>query len=79
MNLLRSIVERKGIQKHLSTCIKALYNRAIIVLKLARGIFISGIGTTIAIKQGCNLSPTLFNLYSKELVRHWDLKHSEGI
>jgi hypothetical protein len=31
------------------------------------------------VKQGCPLSPTLFNIYINEIIKQWNEKYSTGI
>jgi len=61
----------KGIPTHLITIIQKIYMENIIRVNEGNGIF-EDIGViTQGVKQGCPLSPVLFNLYLDEVIRIW--------
>lgn len=68
--LLWKILEIRGFPKHLISAVKSLYVNTKIVI--SSGFKVSeAILTNLGVRQGCSLSPTLFNLYIDDLVLKW--------
>jgi hypothetical protein len=61
----------KGIPTHLFTAIQKTYTENIIRVNAGNGIFEDSRVITQKVRQGCPLSPVLFNLYLDEIIRLW--------
>jgi hypothetical protein len=59
----------KGIQTHLITTIQKIYIENIIRINAGDGISEDSRVITQEVRQGCLLSPVLFNLYLDEVIR----------
>lgn len=68
-SILWKILENKGIPSHLIRVIQSLYLNNTIQLKTSRNNKMAEINQ--GVRQGCPLSPTLFNLYMDEVIRIW--------
>lgn len=77
-NLLWSILEKRGYPKHLVEAIKSLYEDTSIRLVVGN-ILTEDIPTNKGVRQGCSLSPTLFNIYMDDMFRTWKLNVDPGI
>lgn len=76
--VLWEIMEKHGYPRHLVEVIKGLYlNTNIIINTGLRKT--SPITITRGVRQGCSLSPTLFNIYIDDMVRQWKHDISVGI
>jgi hypothetical protein len=63
---------------HLIEVIKSLYKNTTVQIDTGRKI-LDKIYINQGLRQGCNLSPTLFNLYIEDLLRNWKHKDDAGI
>jgi hypothetical protein len=61
----------KGISTHLITAIQKTYMENIIRVNAGNGISEDCRISTQGVRQGCPLSPVLFNLYLDEVIRIW--------
>jgi hypothetical protein len=61
----------KGILTHLITAIQKPYTENIIRVNAGNGISEDSRVITQGVRQGCPLSPVLFNLYFDEVIRIW--------
>lgn len=75
---LWKIMERRGIPLHLIQVIKSIYaktmNRISIKGKLSEEFMINK-----GVRQGCSLSPSLFNIYIDDILREWKKCTNDGI
>ena len=73
-----AILNRRGIPYHLIEVIKSLYKNTSVQIDTGRKIldkmYINQGG-----RQGCNLSPALFNIYTDDLLRNWKHKADADI
>jgi len=76
---LCTIMLSKGIPTHLITIIEKIYMENIIRVNAGNGISEDSRAITQGVRQGCPLSPVLFNLYLDEVIRIWlqELKTSK--
>lgn len=78
-SFLWRVMERRGFLRHLIRAVRSLYRDTRIVISLGQQ-FTQEIKTTQGVRQGCGLSPTLFNIYINEgvqLVRVWKQKSKQ--
>ncbi|KAJ4434340.1 hypothetical protein ANN_22899 [Periplaneta americana] len=75
---LWEVLRSKGIPDHLIRVIQGLYSNTKIRIKLKNGISEESKEITRGVRQGCSLSPVLFNLYIDDVTRRW-LLHMETI
>jgi len=68
---LWSIMLRKGIATYLITIIQKIYKENIIRVNAGNGISEDSRAITQEVRQGCPLTPVLFNLYLDEVIRIW--------
>ena len=68
---LWTIMSSKGIPTHLTTTIQKIYKENTIRVNVGNGISEDSRYITQGVKQGCPLSPVLFNLYLDEVIRIW--------
>jgi len=68
---LWAIMLSKGIPTHLITIIQEIYMENIIRVNAGNGISDDSRASTQGVRQGCPLSPILFNLYLDEVIRIW--------
>jgi len=61
----------KGIPTHLITIIQKIYTENIIRVNAGEGISEDSRAITKGVRQGCPLSPVLFNLHLDEVIRIW--------
>ena len=61
----------KGIPTHLITIIQKKYMENVIRVNAGNGISEDSRAITQGVRQGCPLSPVLFNLYLDEVIRIW--------
>jgi len=66
---LWTIMLSKGIPTHLITIIQKIYVENSIRVNADNGIFEDSRAITQGVRQGCQLSPDLFNLYLDEAIR----------
>jgi len=68
---LWTITLSKGIPTHLITTIRKIYMENIIRVNACNGLCEDSTAITQGVRQGCQLSPVLFNLYLDEAIRIW--------
>jgi len=68
---LWTIMSSKGIPTHLITTIQKIYMEDTIRVNVGNGISEDSRDITQGVRQGCTLSPVLFNLYLDEVIRIW--------
>ena len=68
---LWTIMFSKGIPNHLITIIQKTCMENIIRVNTDNGISEYSRAVTQGVRQGCPLSPVLFNLYLDEVIRIW--------
>lgn len=68
-NKLWEIMTRKGYPLHLIESIKCLYKNSRVMIK--EQIVSEPFQTNQGLKQGCSLSPTLFNIYIDDITKEW--------
>jgi hypothetical protein len=68
---LWTIMSRKGIATHLITAIQKTYMDNILSVNVDNRIWEDSRVITQGVRQGCPLSPVLFNLYLDEVIRIW--------
>jgi len=61
----------KGIPTHLITIVQKIYMESLIRVNAGNGISEDYRAVTQGVRQGCPLSPVLFNLYFDEVIRIW--------
>jgi len=71
---LWTIMLSKGIPTHLITIIQKIYKKNFIRVNSGNGISEDSRAITQKVRQGCPLSPVLFNSYLDEVIRIWLLK-----
>lgn len=72
------IMTKRGYPEHLINTIKSLYEETKIVINTG-SVRTEEISINQGVRQGCSLSPTLFNIYIDDLVREWKTIVSTGI
>ena len=77
-NQLWQILNRRGIPYHLIEVIKSLYKNTSVQIDTGRKI-LDKIYINQGVRQGCNLSPLLINIYIDDLLRNWKHKVDTGI
>jgi hypothetical protein len=77
-NQVWQILNRRGIPYHLIEVIKSLYKSTSIQIDTGRKI-LEKIYINEGVRQGCNLSPALFNIYIDNHLRNWKHKADTGI
>lgn len=75
--LLWEILERRGYPKHLIEAIKSVYRETSIILGNCKPNII--VSTNKGVRQGCSISPTLFNIYLDDIYRVWKNKVDRGV
>lgn len=75
---LWEIMNIRGYPRHLIQALKGLYKRAEIVINTGRSIS-TELVTTQGVRQGCSISPTLFNIYIDHIIRIWKEEVRGGI
>lgn len=75
---LWNILERRGIPLHLIEIIKSFYNGSNINIKISGKLSNKFITTNQGVRQGCSLSPILFNLYLDDAIRIWKADNNFG-
>jgi len=71
---LWTVMSSKGIPTHLITIIQTIYMENIIRINAGNWISEDSGVITQGVRQGCPLSPVLFNLYLDEVIRKWSKK-----
>ena len=64
-------MQYKGIPTHSITIIQKIYTEDIIRVNAGNGISEDSRAVTQGVRQGCPLSPVLFNLYLDEVIGIW--------
>jgi hypothetical protein len=72
------ILNRRGMPYHLIEVIKSLYKNTAVQIDTGRKI-LDKVCINQRIRQGCNLSPALFNIYIDDLLGNWKHKADAGI
>ena len=70
-DILWTTVLSKGIPTHLITIIQKIYMENIIRVNAGNGMSEDSRAITQGVRQGCPLSPVLFNLYLDKVIRIW--------
>jgi len=68
---LWTIMLNEGIPTYLITIIQKIYMENVIRVNADNGISEDSRAITQGMRQGCPLSPVLFNLYFDEVIRIW--------
>jgi hypothetical protein len=74
----RSVIDNIFVLKIINEVIKSLYKNTSVHIDAGRKI-LDKIYINQGVRQGCNLSPTLFNLYIDDLLRNWKHKVDTGV
>jgi hypothetical protein len=77
-NQLLQILNRRCIPYHIIEVIKSLYKHTSVQIDTGRNI-LDKIYINQRVRQGCNLSTALFNMYIEDLLRNWKYKADAGI
>ena len=75
---LWNIMDRRGYPQHLINSVKILYKSTSVVLDL-NGRLSGDIPINKGVRQGCCVSPTLFNIYIDDMLRAWKSRVTSGI
>lgn len=75
---LWDILKERGYPLHLVNVIKSLYNKTQIVINTGKDRLDEMI-INQGVRQGCSLSPTLFNIYVDHIFRKWKCRVALGI
>ena len=70
-------MDRRGYPHHLIISVKILYISTSVVLDL-NGRLSSDIPISMGVRQGCCVSPTLFNIYIVDMLRAWKYRVTLG-
>jgi hypothetical protein len=76
-NKLWNVMEEMGVPKHLINLLHNLYVNQVAVVRTARGET-SEFSIGKGVRQGCILSPMLFNLYGESIMREAGLEHLDA-
>ena len=76
-NKLWNVVQKMGVQKHLINLLHNLYVNQVAVVRTACGET-SEFSIGKGVRQGCILSPMLFNLYGESIMREAGLSHLDA-
>jgi hypothetical protein len=60
------IMEKRGYPRHLTMATRSLYDKTSVILDLGYERT-SQIKTNKGVRQGCSISPTLFNIYNRHV------------
>ena len=77
-NQLRQIINKSGKPYYLIEVIKSLYKNSAVQIVTERKFF-AKIYTNQAVRQGCNLTAAIFNIYIDDLLRNWKQVADAGI
>jgi hypothetical protein len=75
---LWQVMESRGYPRHLICAIKSLYQNITITLDM-EGRYSKDIKIYQGVRQGCSLSPTLFNIYLDDVIREWKTRSNPGL
>lgn len=75
---LQEIMKERGFPNHLIEITKSLYKNTNIIINNG-GTRTNKIKTNQGLRQGCGLSPTLFNIYIDDVVKLWKPQINPGI
>ena len=75
---LWNILNNKGYPSHIIKVIRSLYKDTKMVIEID-GEITEELKTNQGLKQGCSLSPILFNIYLDEILKEWKQKVHKGI
>jgi len=77
-NKLWQILNKRGRPYHLTEVIKSLYKNASVKIDTGMKI-LDKIYINQGVRQGCNLSPALFTIYTDDFLRNWKHNADAGI
>jgi len=67
------------IPNYLLNTIKSIYSNTKLRIKFNDGIFSEPVYTNKRVRQGCGLSPVLFNIYINKIIQEFKLVIKKGI
>jgi retron-type reverse transcriptase len=71
-------MQQRGYPIHLIQTIQSLYDETKVIIQSGDQIT-EEIETNQGVKQGCSLSPILFNIYTDDMIRRWKAEIKTGI
>jgi hypothetical protein len=76
---LWSILESYEVQQNLINAIKSLYKNTEICIKISDTKISKPVIVNVGLRQGCGLSPVLFNIYINKIIDLWKMTNPKGI